>query len=155
MSASQNPASGGPQPPFSTRGALILLLATCCGVGVGVLTFMAGRSLPRGHTGRPFRRWWGSGRVQHSDWTLMSLWSPGQSGRRRRMAGRECALSRQINRYSTPLDGQRNGCLIDHIFVPMCGPLTRGGRSVTASALPPGSRKVARGQSTPVTVPAG
>jgi hypothetical protein len=45
----------------------------------------------------------------------MSLWSPGQSGRRRRMAGREWALSRQINRYSTPLDGQRNGCLIDHI----------------------------------------
>jgi hypothetical protein len=46
MSASQNQASGGPQPPFSTRGALILLLATCCGVGVGVLTFMARKSLP-------------------------------------------------------------------------------------------------------------
>ena len=38
--------SGGPQPPFSTRGALILLLAVCCGVGVGVLTVMNGQSMP-------------------------------------------------------------------------------------------------------------
>jgi hypothetical protein len=46
MPASQSPTSGSPQPPFSTRGALILLLATCCGVGVGVLSVMARRTLP-------------------------------------------------------------------------------------------------------------
>lgn len=41
-----SPTSPGPQPPFSTRGALILLLATCCGIGVAVLTLMNGGTLP-------------------------------------------------------------------------------------------------------------
>jgi hypothetical protein len=44
--ATREKSTAKPPPLLSPRSALILLIAVCCGIGVGVLTRAAGKSTP-------------------------------------------------------------------------------------------------------------